>query len=113
VSSRDAATHAPNPAWEGSRVGNPLLLHLCIFFLSIIPSSCKFDSKMTPEYKAEKEAAVSYLGGGNIWEINHVTLVAPVRFPIPCHGRDLVLISAGCRTTVVHPAKAARLLHAI
>ncbi|KAK3049275.1 Glucosaminyl phosphatidylinositol (GlcN-PI) nositol acylation protein [Extremus antarcticus] len=32
---------------------------------------------MTPEYKAEKEAAVSYLGGGNIWEINHVTLVAP------------------------------------
>ncbi|KAK5170896.1 Glucosaminyl phosphatidylinositol (GlcN-PI) nositol acylation protein [Saxophila tyrrhenica] len=32
---------------------------------------------MTPEYKAEKEASVSYLGGGNIWEINLVTLVAP------------------------------------
>lgn len=34
---------------------------------------------MTPEYKAEKEASVSFLGGGGIWEINHVTLVAPVR----------------------------------
>ncbi|KJY02399.1 gpi-anchored wall transfer protein 1 [Zymoseptoria brevis] len=32
---------------------------------------------MTPEYKAQKEAAVSFLGGGGIWEINHVTLVAP------------------------------------
>lgn len=34
---------------------------------------------MTPEYKAQKEAAVSFLGGGGIWEINHVALVAPVR----------------------------------
>ena len=33
---------------------------------------------MTPEYKAEKEASVSFLGGGGIWEINNVTLVAPV-----------------------------------
>ncbi|KXT05776.1 hypothetical protein AC578_1026 [Pseudocercospora eumusae] len=32
---------------------------------------------MTPEYKAQKEAAVSFLGGGGIWEINHVALVAP------------------------------------
>ncbi|CAK1357489.1 GPI-anchored wall transfer protein 1 [Cercospora beticola] len=32
---------------------------------------------MTPEYKAEKEASVSFLGGGGIWEINHVALVAP------------------------------------
>nr|POE59287.1 gpi-anchored wall transfer protein 1 [Quercus suber] len=34
---------------------------------------------MTPEYKAEKEASISLLGGGGIWEINHVTLVAPTR----------------------------------
>lgn len=34
---------------------------------------------MTPEYKAEKEASVSYLSGGGIWEINYVTLAAPVR----------------------------------
>ncbi|KAK4503447.1 hypothetical protein PRZ48_004362 [Zasmidium cellare] len=32
---------------------------------------------MTPEYKAEKIASVSHLGGGGIWEINHVALVAP------------------------------------
>ncbi|KAM3425411.1 GPI-anchored wall transfer protein [Cercospora zeina] len=32
---------------------------------------------MTPEYKAAKEASVSFLGGGGIWEINHVALVAP------------------------------------
>ncbi|CAK3759462.1 GPI-anchored wall transfer 1 [Lecanosticta acicola] len=32
---------------------------------------------MTPEYKADKIAAVSHLGGGGIWEINHVALVAP------------------------------------
>ena len=36
-------------------------------------------AKMTPEYKAEKVAHVSFLGGGGIWEINYVTLVAPVR----------------------------------
>jgi hypothetical protein len=35
---------------------------------------------MTPEYKAEKEASVSLLGGGGIWEINLVTSVAPVRY---------------------------------
>ena len=34
---------------------------------------------MTPEYKAEKVASVSHLGGGGIWEINLVTLMAPVR----------------------------------
>lgn len=39
---------------------------------------------MTPEYKAEKEASVSFLGGGGIWEINHVALVAPVRPPVAC-----------------------------
>ncbi|KAK1025793.1 Glucosaminyl phosphatidylinositol (GlcN-PI) nositol acylation protein, partial [Friedmanniomyces endolithicus] len=33
---------------------------------------------MTPEYKAEKEASVSFLGGGGIWEINYVTVIAPV-----------------------------------
>ena len=33
---------------------------------------------MTPEYKAEKEAFVSFLSGGGIWEINAVTLAAPV-----------------------------------
>ncbi|EMC98643.1 hypothetical protein BAUCODRAFT_145697 [Baudoinia panamericana UAMH 10762] len=33
---------------------------------------------MTPEYKAEKEASVSFLGGGGIWEINGITLAAPV-----------------------------------
>jgi len=44
---------------------------------------------MTPEYKAEKEASVSLLGGGGIWEINHVTLIAPVclaalQLAVPC-----------------------------
>ena len=34
---------------------------------------------MTPEYKAAKIDSVSHLDGGGIWEINHVTLVAPVR----------------------------------
>ncbi|KAK5109333.1 hypothetical protein LTR62_007102 [Meristemomyces frigidus] len=33
---------------------------------------------MTPEYKAEKEASVSFLQGGGIWEINFVTVIAPV-----------------------------------
>lgn len=33
---------------------------------------------MDPEYKNQKEASVSLLSGGGIWEINHVTLVAPV-----------------------------------
>ena len=33
---------------------------------------------MTPEYKAEKEAHVSLLEGGSIWEINAVTVIAPV-----------------------------------
>lgn len=32
---------------------------------------------MTPEYKAAKEASVSFLGGGGIWEINGVTSIAP------------------------------------
>jgi len=36
-------------------------------------------NKMNADYKAEKEASVSLLSGGPIWEINHVTLVAPVR----------------------------------
>lgn len=34
---------------------------------------------ITPEYRAEKEAHVSYLHGGGIWEINFVTIIAPVR----------------------------------
>lgn len=34
---------------------------------------------MTPEYKAQKIASVSHLDGGGIWEINFVTLAAPVR----------------------------------
>lgn len=34
---------------------------------------------MDPEYKAAKEASVSLLGGGGMWEINFVTSVAPVR----------------------------------
>lgn len=33
---------------------------------------------MDPSYKARKEAFVSGLTGGDIWEINAVTLVAPV-----------------------------------
>jgi phosphatidylinositol glycan class W len=37
---------------------------------------------MDPQsYKARKEAFVSNLTGGSIWEINQVTLVAPVRIP--------------------------------
>jgi phosphatidylinositol glycan class W len=34
---------------------------------------------MTPEYKQAKEDFVSHFSGGGIWEINYVTLVAPVR----------------------------------
>lgn len=35
---------------------------------------------MTPEeYKAAKIANVSHLDGGGLWEINYVTLAAPVR----------------------------------
>ncbi|KAK0886969.1 Glucosaminyl phosphatidylinositol (GlcN-PI) nositol acylation protein [Friedmanniomyces endolithicus] len=33
---------------------------------------------MNAEYRAEKEASVSFLGGGGIWEINYVTVIAPV-----------------------------------
>ena len=33
----------------------------------------------TPEYKAAKIANVSHLDGGGLWEINFVTLAAPVR----------------------------------
>ncbi|KAK3071008.1 Glucosaminyl phosphatidylinositol (GlcN-PI) nositol acylation protein [Teratosphaeriaceae sp. CCFEE 6253] len=33
---------------------------------------------MTPEYRAEKEASINFLGGGGIWEINYVTAIAPV-----------------------------------
>lgn len=34
---------------------------------------------MDPEYKQAKIDSVSHLDGGGFWEINHVTLVAPVR----------------------------------
>jgi len=33
---------------------------------------------MTPEYKAEKQASVTDLQGGGIWEINILTSLAPV-----------------------------------
>lgn len=49
------------------------------FVLSTTSGSSPGNGRMTPEYKAEKEASVSFLGGGGIWEINHVALVAPVR----------------------------------
>lgn len=39
------------------------------------------DGKMDPEYKAAKEAHVSLLSGGGIWEINAVTCIAPVSNP--------------------------------
>jgi len=39
---------------------------------------------MTPEYRAEKEASVSFLGGGGIWEINYVTVIAPVWLALQC-----------------------------
>jgi len=42
---------------------------------------------MTPDYKAEKEAHVSHLSGGGIWEINAVTTLAPV------HATCLLLLS--------------------
>ena len=32
----------------------------------------------TPEYKAAKIANVSHLDGGGLWEINFVTIAAPV-----------------------------------
>jgi hypothetical protein len=69
-------------------------------------------SDMTPEYKAEKEASVSFLGGGGIWEINYVTLVAPVcsRSPCVCHH---TLTPAGCRAAVVHSTTPAKVLQAV
>jgi hypothetical protein len=45
--------------------------------------------KMTPEYKAEKEESVSYLGGGGMWEINFVTLIAPVSDTKPAEAAML------------------------
>ena len=62
---------------------------------------------MTPEYKAEKEAHVSQLSGGGIWEINYVTLVAPVR-ETHFYCKKYVLISVGGRTSVVGIADATR-----
>jgi hypothetical protein len=56
--------------------------HLPSFSLSNVHFGVILDvytNTMTPEYKAEKIASVSHLDGGGIWEINHVTLVAPVR----------------------------------
>ncbi|KAK3705109.1 Glucosaminyl phosphatidylinositol (GlcN-PI) nositol acylation protein [Vermiconidia calcicola] len=56
---------------------------------------------MTPEYKAEKEASVSHLGGGGLWEINHVTLVAPKRqsffkpYTLPAALTDFLLHCCG------------------
>ena len=46
---------------------------------SLVPFEWPRKYEMTPEYKQEKVASVSHLSGGGIWEINHVTLVAPVR----------------------------------
>jgi hypothetical protein len=54
----------------------PFSLQSLCFFLTITHVQA---NTMTPEYKAEKIASVSHLDGGGIWEINHVTLVAPVR----------------------------------
>ncbi|KAI7093564.1 hypothetical protein KC352_g39813, partial [Hortaea werneckii] len=55
-----------------------------ILLVSALQSIRKFeasllatDGKMDPEYKAAKEAHVSLLSGGGIWEINAVTCIAP------------------------------------
>jgi hypothetical protein len=56
-----------------------LSLPSCPNRTTTVVSSSGSRNNMTPEYKAQKEAAVSFLGGGGIWEINHVALVAPVR----------------------------------
>ena len=45
---------------------------------------------MTPEYKAEKEAFVSHLSGGSIWEVNAVTFAAPVSYRLAANARDVV-----------------------
>lgn len=59
------------------------------FFLSVAHSDsrrswshCAPTVSMDPSYKARKEAFVSNLSGGSIWEINAVTLVAPVCTPV-------------------------------
>lgn len=56
-----------------------------ILLVPVLQSISKFEAsllatggKMDPEYKAAKEAHVSLLSGGGIWEINAVTCIAPV-----------------------------------
>lgn len=48
---------------------------------------------MDPSYKARKEAFVSNLAGGSVWEINAVTLVAPVCTPWALDNFKLSLLT--------------------
>jgi len=91
VTSRRRAGSRDEPAPTGSRITSFFLTThsfwnpSALFLLSSDLTDLEYlqldyeRTSMTPEYKAEKEASVSFLGGGGIWEINHVTLVAPVR----------------------------------
>lgn len=68
---------------------------------------------MTPEYKAEKAASVSHLGGGGIWEINFVSSVAPVRCTCFPAMRTMLMFVAGGSVPVGHIANATELLQAV
>lgn len=74
------------------------------------------DGRKIHNYKQLKEAHVSNLSGGSIWEINEVTLVLPVSYE-PETMNDMIqntdIIEPGGSIPVVCPAIAAVLLHTI
>lgn len=55
---------------------------------------------MAQSYKALKEDFVSNLSGGDIWEINYVTAVAPVRTNTPSGGQQLMANRLGSLLTM-------------
>lgn len=81
-------SHGASISVASARCGPTCRRHLLFWYeklrgrlqshLSRVLSTGRVPFIMTPEYKAEKEATISLLGGGGIWEINHVTLIAPV-----------------------------------
>lgn len=64
-------------------------------------------------YKAQKEAFVSNLTGGSVWEINTVTLVAPVSSASLQVDRLLRSRTADCSLTLVRPAVSTAFLHSL
>lgn len=48
-------------------------------------------ANLDESYKKLREAFVSDHYGGSVWEINQITLIAPVSFSMPLHGSILTL----------------------